>query len=63
MYALVSEPSAVAPPYFLDDDSCAAAAVHTPHRVEKEHEETPQGNELEAPFGELVVAGCRLMAA
>src|SRR5205085_7659977 len=29
----------------------------------KEDEKTPKRNELEAPCGELVVAGCRMMAA
>ncbi|HTT22291.1 MAG TPA: hypothetical protein VMG82_25410 [Candidatus Sulfotelmatobacter sp.] len=52
-----------APRHLLDNDRAAAAAVYTPHGVEKEDEKPPQGNELEASFGELVVAGCRLMAA
>jgi hypothetical protein len=30
---------------------------------QKEDEEPPQGNELKAPFGELVVTGRRQMAA
>jgi hypothetical protein len=34
-----------------------------PHGVPKVDEKPPQGNELKAPFGELVVAGRRQMAA
>jgi len=34
-----------------------------PHGVQKEDEKPPQGNELKAPFGELVVTGRRQMAA
>src|SRR2546421_10133278 len=35
----------------------------TPHGVQKEDEKPPQGNELKAPFGELIVTGRRQMAA
>ena len=41
----------------------AAATVDAPHGVQKEDEKPPQGNELKAPFGELVVTGRRQMAA
>ena len=54
---------AVAPGNFFDDHGAAAAAIDAPHGVQQEDEESPQGNELEAPLGELVVAGRRLMAA
>ena len=54
---------AVAPGDFFDGDNATAATVDAPHGVQKEDEKTPQGDELEAPFGELVVAGRRLMAA
>ena len=37
--------------------------VDAPHGVQKEDEKPPQGNELKAPFGELVVTGRRQMAA
>ncbi len=40
----------------------AAAAIDPPHGVQQEDEESPQRNELEAPLGELIVAGCGLMA-
>jgi hypothetical protein len=40
-----------------------AATVDAPHGVQKEDEKSPQGNELKAPFGELVVTGRRQMAA
>ncbi len=54
---------AVAPGNFFDRHNAAAATVDAPHGVQKEDEEPPQGNELKAPFGELVVAGRRQMAA
>jgi hypothetical protein len=54
---------AVAPRHLLDDCSAAATAVHTSHGVQKEDEELPERNELEAPLGELIVTGSRLMAA
>ena len=40
-----------------------AATVDAPHGVQKEDEKPPQGNELKAPFGELVGTGRRQMAA
>jgi hypothetical protein len=51
------------PWHLLDDNHAAAAAVHTPHGVQKQNGNPPQKNELKAPFTELVVAGSRLMAA
>jgi len=39
-----------------------AATVDAPHSVQKEDEKSPQGDELKAPFGELVVTGRRQMA-
>ena len=43
--------------------TAAAATIDAPHGVQQEDEKSPQGNELKAPFGELVVTGRRLMAA
>jgi hypothetical protein len=40
-----------------------AATVDTAHSVQKEDEKSPQGNELKAPFGELIVSGRQLVAA
>ena len=54
---------AVAPWNFFDDDSLAAAAVHSPHGVQEEDEKPPERNELKAPLGELIVTRRRLMAA
>ena len=54
---------AVAPGNFFDSHNAAAATVDAPHGVQKEDEKPPQGNELKAPFGELVVTGRRQMAA
>ena len=48
---------AVAPGNFFDSHNAAAATVDAPHGVQKEDEKPPQGNELKAPFGELVVTG------
>jgi hypothetical protein len=56
-------PFAVAPRNFFHDDGVAAAAVYAPHGVEEEDEEAPEGNELETPLGELIVTGCRPVAA
>ena len=53
---------AVAPGNFFDSHNAAAATVDAPHGVQKEDEKTPQGNELKAPFRELVVTGRRQMA-
>ena len=47
----------------FDSHNAAAATVDAPHGVQNEDEKPPQGNELEAPFGELVVTGRREMAA
>ena len=54
---------AVAPGNFFDSHNAAAATVDAPHGVQKEDEKTPQGNELKAPFRELIVTGRRQMAA
>jgi hypothetical protein len=53
---------AVAPGNFFDSHNATAATVDAPHGVQKEDEKTPQGNELKAPFRELVVTGRRQMA-
>jgi len=45
------------PGNFFDSHNAAAATVDAPHRVQKEDEKPPQGDELKAPFGELVVTG------
>src|SRR5437868_12459938 len=54
---------AVAPGNFFDSHNAAAATVDAPHGVQKEDEKPPQGNELKAPLGELIVTGLRQMAA
>src|SRR2546430_16868575 len=53
----------VAPGNFFDSHNAAAATVDAPCGVQKEDEKPPQGNELKASFGELVVTGRRQMAA
>jgi hypothetical protein len=52
---------AIAPANFFDSHNAATATVAA--WVQKEDEKLPQGNELKAPFGELVVTGRRQMAA
>ena len=47
----------------FDDDRLAAGAIHTPHRVQQEHKEAPERNELETPFGEPIISGRGLMTA
>ena len=54
---------AVTPRNFFDDDGGAAATIDAPHGVQQEDEKSPEGNKLKPPFGELVIAGRRLMAA
>jgi len=54
---------AVAPWNLFDDHRATASAIDAPHRIQQEDEKPPQGNELKAPFGELVVTGRRQMAA
>jgi hypothetical protein len=53
---------AVAPGNFFDSHNATAATVDAPHGVQKEDEKPPQGNELKAPFRELVVTGRWQMA-
>ena len=53
---------AIAPRDFFDDDGAAAAAIDTSHGVQQEDEESPNGDELETPLRELIVAGRGLMA-
>ena len=53
---------AVGPGDFFDDD-CAAVAVDSAHGIQQEDQESPEGNELEAPSRKLIVVGRRLMAA
>jgi hypothetical protein len=50
---------AIGPGNFFDGYNTTAATVNAPHGVQKEDEKTPEGNELKAPFGELVVTGRR----
>src|SRR5215467_6376265 len=54
---------AVAPGNFLHDHGAAATAIHAAHCVEEEDQKSPQGDELETAFGELVVTRCRQMTA
>jgi len=53
----------IAPRHFLDDDGLAVAAIDAPHGVQQKNQESPERDELETPFGELIVTGRRLMAA
>jgi hypothetical protein len=54
---------AIAPRNLLDYDCTAAAAVHASHGIQKEHEESPQRDELKTSFCELIVPASWLMAA
>ena len=46
-----------------DNRWCIVDLVGKHGRVEEEDEESPEGNELKTPFGELIVTGRRSMAA
>jgi hypothetical protein len=52
---------AIAPGNLLDHDA-TISAVDTSHTVEQENQKTPQGDELEAPLGEMIVTGRGLVA-
>ena len=54
---------AIAPGYFLDNDSITTAAFDTTHGIKQKNQKAPKGNEFEASFGELIVAGSGLMTA
>ncbi len=54
---------AVGPGNLFDDDGAAASAIDATHGIQQEDEKSPQGNELKASFGELIVAASRMMAA
>src|SRR6185436_6873317 len=51
------------PRELLRQPQCRSGDSYAPCGVQKEDEKRPQGNELKAPFGELVVTGRRQMAA
>jgi hypothetical protein len=63
MYALVRVRLPSPQGTCLDDDSAATGAIDAPHGVEQEDQKAPEGNELEAAFGQLIVSRGRLMAA
>ena len=53
---------AVAPGNLLDHHLAALTAIDAPHAVEQEHQHAPEWNELEAPLGQMIVPGRRLVA-
>src|SRR5688500_153504 len=53
----------VAPRNLLDHDRLTAAAIDTPHRVQQKNQKSPEGNELDAALGQLVVAGGGLVGS
>src|SRR5574341_506769 len=53
---------AAAPGKFFGHDA-AGAAVHAPAAVEEENQKAPEGDELEAPLGEMIVTRRRLLAS
>ena len=52
---------AVSPRNLLDHDRLAATAIDAPHCIQQKNQKAPERNELEAPFGELIVTGGGLM--
>ena len=54
---------AVAPGNLFDDHCLAARAIDATHRVEEKNQKSPEGDELEFPFRELIVTGSWTMAA
>jgi hypothetical protein len=53
---------AVAPGHLLDHHA-AVPALDLAHAVEEENQQSPERNEFEASFGEVIIARRRLMAA
>jgi hypothetical protein len=51
----------IAPGNLLHHDA-AVSAMDASHTVEKENQNSPERDELEAPLGELIVPGCGLVA-
>src|SRR5450631_1878750 len=49
-------------PRNLFDHLAAIAAVDPSHAVQKENQNSPEGNELKTPLGEMIVTGCGLVA-
>src|SRR6202162_5741751 len=54
---------AITPRNLLNEHRIASATINAAHRVQQKDEETPERNKLEAPLGEMIVAGTRLVAA
>jgi hypothetical protein len=52
---------AIAPGKLLDHDA-TIPAVNASHAVEQENQKTPQGDELEATLGEMIVSRRRSVA-
>ena len=52
---------AIAPGNLLDHDA-TISAINTSHAVEQENQKAPQGNELEATLGEMIVPRRRSVA-
>jgi hypothetical protein len=46
----------------LDDDRVTAATIDAAHRIEQKYQKAPERDELETPFGELVITGRWLVA-
>jgi hypothetical protein len=47
----------------FDDDRLATPAIDPAHGVEQKNQKAPEGDELKAPLGELIITGCWLVAA
>ena len=45
------------------DPHPTAAAIYAPHMIEQHHYAAPQRHELEPPQAEVIVGGCRSVAA
>ena len=49
-------------PRHLLNHSAAIAAVDAPHAVQKENQNSPEGDELKLPLGKMIVTGRGLVA-
>jgi hypothetical protein len=52
---------AASPGHFFHHYRATLPAIHPPHAIEEEHQKSPQRDELESPFVEVIVAGTRLV--
>ena len=61
LWATAGNLPAAAPRHLFHHHRATLPAIHPPHAIEEEHQKPPQGDELESPLAEVIVAGARLV--